>query len=154
MMICKECGEAMVVVYAEQDAEHANVTIETWHCEACGETVTEPNVEIIILDRDPDGDLYDDPYYGDPYEPYTIEEDQGWGQCPECNSYLYNAGAVSDGDGDLYDELMCPLCQEPRGRANEKWFGLDGETYDSIEEMMTYDMLYLEDDEEQGVDDE
>ncbi|NOG65669.1 MAG: hypothetical protein HND46_19810 [Chloroflexi bacterium] len=54
---------------------------------------------------------------------------------------------MSDGDGDLYDSLICPLCQEERGRANEKWFGLDGEAYDSIEEMMTYDALYMEDDE-------
>lgn len=65
--------------------------------------------------------------FGEMQEPYFIEEDTGYGQCPECGSYLYNGGACSDGDGDLYDELICPLCQEQRGRANERWFDEDGD---------------------------
>lgn len=140
-MICKACGQPMNVVYAEPDAEYDNVTIETWHCEACGETVTEPDVDIIIRDEKTDEV---DSYYGDPYEPYTIDDDT-WGTCPECGSGLVNEGAMSDGDGDLYDSLVCPLCQEERGRGNECWVGSDGEIYDSEEEMWMYDALESED---------
>jgi len=68
-------------------------------------------------------------------EPYFLKEDHGYGTCPECGSYLYNAGAASDGDGDLYDELFCPLCQEPRGKAHEKWIADNGKLCDSEEEM-------------------
>ena len=82
---------------------------------------------------------YDD-YYGDPHEPYYLEEDQGWGLCPECGSGLVNSGAVSDGDGDLYDELNCPLCQEQRGKANQLWFDNSGNPHRSEEEMWLADV--------------
>jgi len=59
-------------------------------------------------------------------EPYFQDEDQGYGTCPECGSYLYNSGAVSEGDGDLGDELVCPLCQEQRGWFNRHWYDEDG----------------------------
>lgn len=63
--------------------------------------------------------------YGDD-EPYSIDDDT-LGTCPECGSGLESWGAHSDGDGDLYDLLGCPLCQEERGRANEKWYDDEGE---------------------------
>lgn len=83
---------------------------------------------------------YFDPTCGG--EPYFIDEDQGYGTCPECGSALENWGAQSDGDGDLYDALGCPLCQEQRGRAHERWFGLDGNVYDSEEAMWWADAAY------------
>lgn len=83
---------------------------------------------------------YFDPTCGG--EPYYLDEDQGYGTCPECGSALENSGAVSDGDGDLYDSLVCPLCQEERGRANERWFGLDGTAYDTEEAMWWADADY------------
>ena len=67
----------------------------------------------------------DDDYYPDANEPYFLSEDQGYGTCPECGSALENWGAVSQGDGDLYDELGCPNCQEPMGKANLIWLDAD-----------------------------
>lgn len=61
-------------------------------------------------------------YYPEENEPYFLRDDTGLGTCPECGSYLENWGAVSQGDGDMYDELGCPNCQEPRAKANEIWF--------------------------------
>ena len=62
-------------------------------------------------------------YYDDDYEnePYFCHVDHGLGMCSECGSFLENWGAVSQGDGDLYDEIGCPNCQEARGKANEIW---------------------------------
>jgi hypothetical protein len=72
----------------------------------------------------------DYPEYADDYndidEPYYQREDLGYGTCPECGSYLYNGGAVSEGDGDIGDELICPLCQEQRGWHNRHWYDDDG----------------------------
>ena len=76
-------------------------------------------------------DVDDDPY--PPEEPYS-QEDIGYGTCPECGSGLYNGGAVSDGDGDLYDELICPLCQEPRGKANQVWIDDEGNRFHDEDE--------------------
>lgn len=73
-----------------------------------------------------DGRDYEpDDYYPDAREPYYIKGDQGYGTCHECGSGLENWGACSDGDGDLYDELGCPNCQEQRGKANERWLDDD-----------------------------
>lgn len=74
-------------------------------------------------------EAFDQPEYYDD-EPYSLDDDT-WGTCHECGSGLENWGAVSDGDGDLYDELGCPLCQEPRGRANEIYLG---DVYDGDED--------------------
>lgn len=30
--------------------------------------------------------------------------------CPNCGESLANHGAQSHGDGDIFDELYCPLC--------------------------------------------
>lgn len=79
---------------------------------------------------------YFDPTCGG--EPYFLEEDQGYGTCPECGSALECGGAVSDGDGSIYDELTCPMCQEERGRANEKWFDDEGESFDSEDEWLAF----------------
>lgn len=82
--------------------------------------------------------MMDDYDYYEPVrgsEPYFLEDDQGYGSCPECGSALENWGAVSNGDGDLYDEIGCPLCQEARGRANESWFDGAGNKFDSEDEM-------------------
>lgn len=87
--------------------------------------------------------MSNEPDYFDPTsggEPYHLEEDQGWGQCAVCGSYLENWGAHSDGDGDLYDLLGCPLCQEERSRANERWFNNEGEEFDTEEDMWVSDM--------------
>lgn len=83
-------------------------------------------------------------------EPYNLEEDQGYGTCPECNSYLENWGACSDGDGDLYDELGCPLCQEPRGRANERWFDAEGDFFDDEDSL--YEFGSFDDDAAESTD--
>jgi len=96
-------------------------------------------------DYEPPEDNID--FYGEMQEPYMIEEDTGYGTCPECGSYLYNGGAVSDGDGDLYDELICPLCQEQRGRANEHWFDDEGNSFDSYDDMTAFGQ-FDEDDED------
>lgn len=142
-MICAKCGHTMTKRLVEEDEEQ-HLSIFEWHCEKCGEAETDVERHVPVSDEAIDTYAVD-PYYGDPHEPYSLDDDT-WGTCPECGSGLVNEGAMSDGDGDLYDSLICPLCQEERGRANEKWFGLDGEAYDSIEEMMTYDALYMEDD--------
>jgi hypothetical protein len=65
-------------------------------------------------------DDYFDPDCGG--EPIFTEEDQGYGFCPECGSALFLGGAVSDGDGSIYDSLDCHFCHEERGRAHETWF--------------------------------
>lgn len=83
-----------------------------------------------------------DSYYGDPREPYFLEEDQGYGQCPECSSFLVNSGAVSDGDGDLYDELNCPLCQEQRGKHNLMWIDDDGQIFRDEGEFQGYGVFH------------
>lgn len=62
----------------------------------------------------------DDAYYGNPYEPYSLEDDT-WGTCPDCGSGLENWGAYSDGDGDLYDLIGCPNCQEEKDREYKIW---------------------------------
>lgn len=64
--------------------------------------------------------------FGWQHEPYFEPEDTGYGRCPDCGSYLYNSGPVSEGDGDIGDELMCPLCQEPQGWFNRHWYDEDG----------------------------
>jgi len=71
---------------------------------------------------------FDDSYdvMDDDGEPFMITEDTGYGTCPECGSYLYNGGAASEGDGDIGDELICPLCQEQRGWDNRHWYDDDG----------------------------
>lgn len=70
-MICKACGQPMTKAFSEQDSEYANVSIDTWHCPTCGETVTEPKVDIIISDDDFD---YDDDWFNDE----DSEFDCGW----------------------------------------------------------------------------
>ena len=52
-----------------------------------------------------------DPYYGDPHEPYSLDE-SFYGYCSDCGSGLENWGAHSDGDGDRYDIIGCPNCQD------------------------------------------
>lgn len=79
---------------------------------------------------------YFDPTCGG--EPYYLEEDTGWGQCPECNSFLENNGAESDGDGSIFDALYCPLCQERRGKANETWYDDNGEAFDDEDDWNAY----------------
>lgn len=106
-LTCPKCGSSGEFIKTTEDGKK-----EDRRCRQCGHEYR------IILDVD------DDPYPDQ--EPYIEEEDLGWGTCPECGSYLYNGGACSDGDGDLYDELICPLCQEQRGRANERWFDEEG----------------------------
>lgn len=106
-LTCPKCGSSGEFIKTTEDGKK-----EDRRCRQCG------HVYRIILDVD------DDPYPDQ--EPYIEEEDLGWGTCPECGSYLYNGGACSDGDGDLYDELICPLCQEQRGHANERWFDEEG----------------------------
>lgn len=69
---------------------------------------------------------WDDEDLGWLSEPYQPEEDQGYGTCPECGTYLINGGAASEGDGDIGDELICPLCQEARGWFNRRWYDEDG----------------------------
>lgn len=73
---------------------------------------------------------YSDEYYESGMnEPYMLEDDQGYGTCPECASYLENWGACSDGDGDLYDEIGCPYCQETRGKKYVPGYDPDGDDF-------------------------
>lgn len=34
------------------------------------------------------------------------------GTCPNCGSPLMNWGAASHGDGDIFDEIGCDVCEE------------------------------------------
>lgn len=40
------------------------------------------------------------------------ESGNGYGLCPSCGTPLENWGAASQGDGDIFDEIGCPLCEE------------------------------------------
>lgn len=75
---------------------------------------------------------YFDPTCGG--EPYYLKKDQGYGTCYECGSGLTSEGAMSDGDGDFYDALYCPLCQEMRGKANLIWIDSEGTVFDDEDE--------------------
>jgi hypothetical protein len=75
---------------------------------------------------------------------YFMESDIGHGRCPLCNSGLENCGAHSDGDGDLYDLIVCPCCGEYEGRANERWFATDGSEHDSFDDMNAWDHVLAE----------
>lgn len=73
---------------------------------------------------------YPDEYYDSGInEPYKLEEDQGYGTCAECGSYLENWGACSDGDGDLYDEIGCPNCQETRWKKYAPGYDPDSDDF-------------------------
>lgn len=43
---------------------------------------------------------------------YMAELDAIYGTCPQCGTTLQNWGAASHGDGDIFDEWGCPLCEE------------------------------------------
>lgn len=77
-----------------------------------------------------------DYYPDDDFE--FVEDDQGYGFCDACGSALVNAGAASDGDGDLYDSIECPCCGEGGYHANERWFDDEGNSFDSFDEMNAY----------------
>lgn len=64
-------------------------------------------------------------------EPIFTEDDQGYGFCEECGSALFIGGAVSDGDGSIYDTLECRFCHEERGRINETWYDDEGNRFHS-----------------------
>jgi hypothetical protein len=49
-----------------------------------------------------------EPYEYDP----TLDIDAPYGYCPDCGAPLQNWGAHSDGDGDIYDAIGCPECEE------------------------------------------
>lgn len=68
-----------------------------------------------------------DDYYPDEQDPYFLKEDTGFGTCPVCGSYLEMWGAVSQGDGDMCDELGCPSCQEARDYINCVYSNVDDE---------------------------
>jgi hypothetical protein len=70
-----------------------------------------------------------DYYEPDGSEPYHLKADQGYGTCGECGSYLENWGACSDGDGDLYDDIGCPNCQETRRKDYAPGYDPDGEDF-------------------------
>lgn len=40
------------------------------------------------------------------------ESGNGYGLCPDCGQPLFNWGAASRGDGDIFDEIGCDLCEE------------------------------------------
>jgi hypothetical protein len=84
----------------------------------------------VIVDEYVDSEDYPVPYY--------LHADQGYGTCDYCGSALENSGLCSDGDGDLYDSIVCPNCQEERGRANERWLDEAGHVYASEEDMYAY----------------
>lgn len=90
-----------------------------------------------------------DPEIEETPEPHFLREDQGYGKCPECGSFLVNEGAQSDGDGDLYDALYCPNCQELMGKANERWINCVGNVFTSEEEYYELgDFDHCEDDQD------
>lgn len=78
-------------------------------------------------------------------EPYYEHEDTGWGTCPDCGAYLENWGAVSDGDGDIYDELGCPNCQEAVGQHNLHYYDDHFNEFDDYDDYLTDG--YFDDDE-------
>lgn len=108
-LTCPNCGSSGAFVSFVPDVG-MDGPFEIRRCRNCGH-----EYQVVI-------DVDDDPY--PPEEPYC-QEDIGWGTCPECGCGLYNGGAYSDGDGDLYDALFCPLCQEMQGKANERFYGED-----------------------------
>lgn len=77
----------------------------------------------------------------DEYNPYPepyFKMDDEWGRCPVCNSGFEMCGAHSDGDGDLYDLLVCPSCGE-ESHINMRWISLDGKSHDTAESMWQWD---------------
>lgn len=49
----------------------------------------------------------------DIYNEDEIEvDDAPYGYCPMCGTPLENWGAASHGDGDIFDEWGCPMCEE------------------------------------------
>jgi len=68
------------------------------------------------------------------------EIDTGDGVCPQCGAFLRNGGAHSDGDGDLYDLVTCPICDYVE-RANEIWFDAQGGKHDDYDEMNYWNQI-------------
>lgn len=79
-------------------------------------------------------------------EPIFTDEDQGYGFCSECGSALFIGGAVSDGDGSVYDTLNCRFCHEEHGRTNEIWFDDFGNRFKSEDEWLSHGHFLDEDD--------
>jgi hypothetical protein len=49
-------------------------------------------------------------------EDFVDEEhrDQGYGFCPDCGTPLESWGAASHEDGDIFDDIGCPVCGETK----------------------------------------
>lgn len=69
------------------------------HCELCGETVAH-------LQYTDDGAYFACEVCWSQYDAGSL------GLCPDCGTPLENWGAASDGNGDIYDEIGCPLCED------------------------------------------
>jgi hypothetical protein len=61
-------------------------------------------------------ELEDDKDHFENYEEPEGEEnqDKGYGFCSDCGTPLENWGAASHGDGDIFDEIGCPQCEETK----------------------------------------
>lgn len=59
-----------------------------------------------------------------------------YGYCPDyCGSPLCNWGAMSHGDGDIYDEIGCDLCEEVVAEIHANYCGcIDCNPYRAAEE--------------------
>jgi hypothetical protein len=64
-------------------------------------------------------------------EDFIDEEhrDQGYGFCSDCRTPLENWGAASHGDGDIFDEIGCPQCEETKREIHASYC-MCGDCYD------------------------